>query len=276
MPGTSASDGRERLAGAYSIELSRIRPDPTQPRQDLDTEKQRQLVASIRRLGVLQPIVVRWLETDQVYQILYGERRYQASKELGLPSVPCWIQSPKDEEILLRQIVENWQRADLHPYELADSLMRLRDANNYTQKQLAEETGKPESEISRLLSLERIDPEVQKIAREDVTRTFTKRHLVNVARLKAPEEQREVAQEIQERKLTAIETEEEVSRRIPDAKGRKKRGAPVTHMRYATSEATVTLNFRKRNVSAADILGALDEVRLKIASPAEQQTEGKG
>ena len=62
-----------------------------------------------------EPISVRYLEADDVYQVISGERRFQASKKAGLSEIPCWVQSPKDEEILLRQIVENWQRADLHP-----------------------------------------------------------------------------------------------------------------------------------------------------------------
>lgn len=272
--------GRQRLAGAYTIQLSRIRPDSTQPRRELDTESQRDLAASIKRLGVLQAIAVRYIEADDIYQVISGERRFQACKEAGLSEIPCWVQSPKDEEILLRQIVENWQRADLHPYELADSLARLRDANGYTQKQLAEETGKPESEISRLLSLQRIEPSVQKLARDASGGQFTKRHLVNLARL-GPDAQQKMAHEIKDRKLTALETEEAVTRQLPDATGRRKRGAPTTHLRYATAQATVTLNFRKRNVTATDILAALDEVRMKVAKPGDTSaatavaTEGK-
>ncbi|HVG49197.1 MAG TPA: ParB/RepB/Spo0J family partition protein, partial [Rubellimicrobium sp.] len=104
-----------------------------------DAEALRDLVASITRLGVLQPIAVRYLESEDVDQVISGERRFQASREAGLAEIPCWVQTPKDEEILLRQIVENWQRSDLHPYELADSLARLRDANGYTQRVMAGE-----------------------------------------------------------------------------------------------------------------------------------------
>ena len=263
--------GRQRLAGAFSIELSRIRPDPTQPRREHDSESHRQLAASIRRLGVLQPIAVRFVEPDDIYQVISGERRFQACREIGLIEMPCWIQTPKDEEILLRQIVENWQRADLHPYELADSLIRLRDANGYTQRQLAEETGKPESEISKLLALQKLDPVVQKVAREEAGVPFTKRHLYALTQLKTPEAQREVAEEVKERKLTAVETEKVVAAKRPDARGRKKRGAPVVHLRYATTYATVTLNFRKRDVKATDILAALDEARRKVEEPSRRE-----
>jgi hypothetical protein len=72
---------------------------------------------------------------------------------------------------------------------------------------------------------------------------------------------------VRERGLTAIETEKTIRRRLPDATGRKRGGAPTTHLRYATEQATVTLNFRKRNVTSAEILAALDEVRLKVEKP---------
>ena len=266
--------GRQRLAGAFTIALDRIRPDPTQPRREHDNESHQQLVASIKRLGVLQPIAVRYIEAGDVYQVISGERRYQACRELQLADIPCWVQTPKDEEILLRQIVENWQRADLHPYELADSLIRLRDANGYTQKQLATETGKPESEISKLLALQKIDPEVQKSARSQEDTAFTKRHLYALTQLK-PEKQREVAATVKRQKLTAIETEKVVKATKAEATGHKQRGAPVVHLRYATAHATVTLNFRKWTVLAADILAALDEARSKVATETKEKPAAK-
>jgi ParB family chromosome partitioning protein len=263
-PEPGERDGRQRLDGAFTIELRRIRPDPDQPRRALDSDAQRALVASIRRLGVLQPIAVRYVPAADIYQVISGERRFQACQAAGLPAIPCWIQSPRDEEVLLRQIVENWQRADLNPYELADSLVRLRDANHYTQRDLARETGKPESEISRLLALQRVDPEVQKIAREETAQPFSKRHLYAISQLAEPSQQRAVATAVKERRLTAEQTEREVAARKPTADGARKRGSAWARFRYATTQAAVTLTFRRRKVTPAEILAALDEVRDKI------------
>jgi ParB family chromosome partitioning protein len=116
---TGPLEGRRKLGGAYSIDISRIRPDPIQPRKKLETEAQRELVASVKRLGILQPITVQYIESENLYQIITGERRYHAAKEAGLPEIPCWIQTPKEEDVVLHQIVENWQRLDMHPYDLA-------------------------------------------------------------------------------------------------------------------------------------------------------------
>jgi ParB family transcriptional regulator, chromosome partitioning protein len=175
---SASPEGRHRLVGAFVIDLSRIRPDRAQPRKNLDTEQQRELNASVKRIGILQPITVRFIETENVYQIIAGERRYRAAKEAGFTEIPCWLRTPDEHDILLHQIAENWQRAELHPYDLADALASLRDAYGYSQKELANWTSKPESEISRLLSLLKLNPAVQQAARKDETGSFTKRHLV--------------------------------------------------------------------------------------------------
>jgi ParB family chromosome partitioning protein len=106
-PTTGPLEGRSRLAGAYSIDVSRIQPDPKQPRRRLEAAAQADLVASVRQLGILQPVTVRFLESENIYQIVTGERRYRAAKEAGLTEIPCWIQTPKEEDVLVHQIVEN-------------------------------------------------------------------------------------------------------------------------------------------------------------------------
>lgn len=262
MPG--ALEGRRRLSGAFAIALSRIRPDPTQPRKNLDSAKQRELTASIARLGVLQPISVRYLDAEDVYQVIAGERRFQAAQAAGLAEIPCWVQNPKSEDILLHQIVENWQRADLEPFELAEALSCLRDANGYSQKHLAELTGKPESEISRLLSLLTLDPHVQQETRSDTTGTFTKRHLTAIARL-PQEDHQEAILAVREHHFTAQDTEKFVQERKAQATGLKTRGAPrMQPRRYVTSKAIVTLFFRRKHVTTADILAVLDEIRAQV------------
>ncbi len=200
-------DGRRRLGGAFAIAIDRIRPDPNQPRRQLDTEAQKELNASVKRLGILQPITVRYVETENIYRIITGERRYHAACEAGLAEIPCWVQSPKEDEVLLHQIVENWQRLDMHPYDLADALARLRDANSYSQRDLARETGKSEGEISKLLALLDLDPAVQKIARDDQTGRISRRHLYAIRALPA-ERQLSLLRRAQQEAMTAVDMEQ--------------------------------------------------------------------
>lgn len=266
MPAPPSLDGRRRLHGAFSIALDRVHPDPTQPRRRFDTAAQAELVESIKRLGILQPITVRYIEEDAAYQVITGERRYQAAREAGLAEIPCWLQNPKEQDVLLHQIVENWQRLDMHPYDLADALARLRDANGYSQRELVRETGKSEGEISKIFALLDLDPAVQQLARADETGRITRRHLSAIRTLTA-EEQMSLLRRTQQESLTATEIEAIVTRRNEERGIRKRRTVPVSHHRFQTTEALVTITFRKKEVANDDVLAALDEVRDQLGTP---------
>jgi ParB family chromosome partitioning protein len=261
-----ALDGRRRLAGAYFIDIGRVRPDPTQPRRQLDAQAQQELVNSVRQFGIMQPISVRYQAAQKFYQIISGERRYHAALGAKLTEVPCWIQSPREEEVLVRQVVENWQRRDLSPFELADALAAIRDAHKYSQDDLARLTGKPKSEISRLLALLSLVPEAQQRARQD--QNLSRRQLYAISQLK-PDRQLAFLEDIQRQGLKTEETEELVRREKRPA---HRRGAPVTLRRFQTGGAVVTVSFRKRSVADNDVLAALDEARMQLATPTTQQT----
>lgn len=254
------------MAGAYFIEIGRIHPDPTQPRRQLDSQAQQELTLSVKQFGIMQPIAVRYIESQKIYQIISGERRYQAALRAKLTEIPCWVQSPREEEILVRQIVENWQRSDLSPFELADALASIRDTNKLTQDALAKLTGKPKGEISKLLALLSLAPAVQKRAREDST--FSRRQLYAVSQV-APDRQVEIIKEVERRGLKVVETEELVRR---EKQPSSRRGTPhMTMRRFQTSAAIVTISFRKRSVGDADVVTALDEAREQLTSPANQE-----
>jgi len=262
--GLAPLEGRRRLGGAFLIDIDRIEPDPQQPRKVRDATSQAELDASVKRLGILQPITVRFEDDRNIYRIISGERRYQAAKSADIPEVPCWLQSPSDDKVLVHQIVENWLRAEIHPYDLADALARLRDAAGFTQKRIAKETGKSEGEISKLLSLQQLDPEVQKAARQDTTSRITKSHLYAVTKL-PPEGQRKLIALVQRDGLTTADLEKLVEREHVRPGEPKRRGAPVKHVRFSTSGATVTVTFRKRDVTNSDVATALDEARVQAA-----------
>jgi len=269
QPGRGPIQDLHRLRGAFAIARDRIRPDPYQPRRSLDGEAQKELNDSVKRLGILQPITVRFIDDADIYQVITGERRYHAACEAGLAEIPCWVQSPKEEEVLLHQIVENWQRLDMHPYDLADALARLRDANGYSQKQLARETGKSEGEISKLLALLDLDPEVQKLAREDTTGRISRRHLYAIRSL-PPDQQLSLIRKAQHEGITAADMEQLAAKQVATLRGERRRGAPVSYQRFQTSHARVSFTFRKKAITADDILTAIDEVRLQVCSPMRQ------
>jgi ParB family transcriptional regulator, chromosome partitioning protein len=255
-------EGRRRLGGAFLIDLNRIEPDPDQPRKRFDTAAQRELNASVARLGILQPVTVRFVEGRNVYRIITGQRRFEAAKQANLQQLPCWVQTPKDDEVLLHQIVENWQRADMHPFDLADALARLRDGNGYTQKEIAEQTGKSKGEISKLLSLLSLAPDVQKMARDDLTGGISKRHLYAITRLPV-DDQRELIRKVQREGLTTTELDRLAARKTRARKHANRNGAFGRTFRFVTSAATVIVTFQKRDVTNADIAEALDEARRR-------------
>lgn len=264
LANAKAIEGRSRLQGAFHIALSRIRPDPKQPRKTLDQKAQMELAMSIERHGILQPITVQYLADEDVYQIIAGERRFQAAESLALPSIPCWVRTPKAEEVLVQQVIENWQRVDLHPFDLADTLAQLRDELGYSQKQIAELTGKPDSEISKLLSLLKVRESIQQQYRRDKTGTLSRRHLENIAKLPA-EDQVAFHDRVQQQGLTAKETEELVQETIRPQDGGPKRGAPkATRKRILTPKGTVVLVFRKKQVDTADALELLDLAKEQV------------
>ena len=222
----------------------------------------------MKRLGILQPITVRFLERENRYRIITGERRYHAARAAGLTEMPCWVQSPKEDEVLLHQIVENWQRLDMHPFDLADALARLRDAHGFSQIDLVRETGKSKGEISKLFALLDLDPAVQKIAREDQSGRITRRHLYAIRPLSVDRQIALIAR-VQREDLTADALEQIV--RAESAKADSQHPRPTAHAcrRFKTPHAVVSFSSRRRQITDSDVLAAMDEVRARLEAPSE-------
>jgi len=174
------------------------------------------------------------------------------------------VKAPKAEEVLLEQIVENWQRSDLNPFELADSLAILRDANGYSQHELAKHTGKSEGEISKILSIHSIDPQAQKVARSDTSGRITKTHLYAIARLDAPS-QLDLMQRIQGRNLSAIDVERIVARRLKQRESADSRGPQYARRKFNIHLGTVTFHFRKPQITDDDVLTAIREIEQEVS-----------
>lgn len=260
--------GRRRLVGSFMIDLNRIEPDPDQPRKQLDPDYIEGLAASIAREGILQPISVRYVEDSKMYRIISGHCRHAAAKKAGLTEMPCWLKNPSEEKILLHQIVENWQRSDLNPFELADSLAVLKDSNGYSQQQLAELTGKSKGEISKTLAILELTPDVQAAARSDDSGVITKSHLYAIARME-PEKQAGTVARIAKEKLTVGELERMLERQL-DAAEKKTETRPQFYRRsFRTSEASVTFTFKSNTLDDEDVLRAMLEIKRQLAGHEE-------
>lgn len=147
-------------ADVVRIPVDMIEPNPFQPRMSFDPETLAELTASIRTLGLIQPITVRPLG-DRKYQIISGERRFRACKAAGMDMIPAYIRSASDQSMMEMAIVENIQREDLDPIEVALGYQRLIDECDLTQEQMAARVGKKRASVTNYLRLLKLPAKVQ-------------------------------------------------------------------------------------------------------------------
>lgn len=142
------------------IELSKIQPNPEQPRSVFDEAALDELAVSIKALGVIQPITVRETGNDQ-YMIISGERRYRASVKAGLTQIPAYVKTAADENVVEMALIENIQREDLNAIEIALAYQKLIETYGLTQEQLSERVGKKRTTIANYVRLLKLPAEIQ-------------------------------------------------------------------------------------------------------------------
>jgi len=177
----SATDkNADKVVGSIvELELDTIEMNPFQPRSSFNEESLRELASSIKELGVIQPITVRKLGFNK-FQLVSGERRYRASKLIGLERIPSFIRIANDQESLEMALVENIQRQDLDPIEIALSYQRLIEEIEVTQEQLSDRVGKNRSTIANYLRLLKLDPIIQTGMRDGFISMGHGRALINL------------------------------------------------------------------------------------------------
>ena len=150
------------LAGqTHEIAIAEIETNPFQPRTEFDQEKLHELSSSIEQLGIIQPITVRKLKENK-YQLISGERRLRASKLAGLSKLPAFVRIANDQEMLEMALVENIQRENLNPIEIALSYQRLIEEIKLTQEECGERVGKNRTTVTNFLRLLKLPSEIQK------------------------------------------------------------------------------------------------------------------
>ena len=158
---TSLTPSNESVVGnVVELTLDQIEANPFQPRTNFNQEAIEDLAKSIQALGVIQPITVRKTDSE-TFQLVSGERRLRAAKSVGLSTIPSFIRTADDQESLEMALVENIQREDLDPIEVALSYQRLIDEIELTQEELSERVGKKRSTITNYIRLLRLDPIIQ-------------------------------------------------------------------------------------------------------------------
>ena len=191
------------VGNIIELDIDSIEINPFQPRTNFNEESLQELASSIKELGVIQPITVRKLDFNK-YQLISGERRLRASRLIGLATVPAYIRIANDNESLIMALVENIQRHDLDPIEIALSYQRLIDEIQLTQEQMSDRVGKKRSTIANYLRLLKLDPIIQTGIRDGFISMGHGRAIINIDN---QEVQTDIYQKIVSQNLSVRETE---------------------------------------------------------------------
>ncbi len=264
----SATDkNADKVVGnIIELDLEHIEVNPFQPRSNFNDESIKELATSIRELGVIQPITVRKLGFNE-YQLVSGERRYRASKLLGMETIPAYIRIANDQESLEMALVENIQRQDLDPIEIALSYQRLIDEINLTQEKLSDRVGKKRSTIANYLRLLKLDPIIQTGMRDGFLSMGHGRALVNIDK---KQDQLALYEKIISNNLSVRDTESAVkayhSADTPTETKKTAHSDPAVFVRKGIKELTEALSVK------VDIK-ATDKSKGKITIPFHSQEE---
>jgi ParB family chromosome partitioning protein len=176
---SSVVDG-DTPSGITSLPTLDLKPGKFQPRTRFDDEKLTTLIDSIREKGIIQPLVVRPLDTNLgTYEIIAGERRWRAARTLNLEYVPVVVRDYNDREALEVALIENIQRDDLTPIEESEGYLRLLEEFNYTQEELARSIGKSRSHVANMLRLNQLPDHIKELIQEGKISAGHARTLVN-------------------------------------------------------------------------------------------------
>ena len=240
---TATDTGAEALVGnIMEVPIEDIFPNPDQPRTHFDEKALQELSESIKVLGIIQPITVR--KEGQKYKIISGERRYRASKLAGLKTIPAYIRLVNDQELLEMALVENIQREDLDPIEVALTYQRLLEEIGLTQDSLSQRVGKERSTITNSLRLLRLSPDVQQAVREGVISAGHGRAIISLEDI---DNQQILFKKIINEKLN-VRQAEELAKKLKNPK-------------QAAAPKELLHNLRKAEKSLADALAVKVEIK---------------
>jgi ParB/RepB/Spo0J family partition protein len=223
-------DGPTRSVGVRIVQVDRIEPNPEQPRMVFEQEALDELAASIREHGVLQPILVRPLGPN-TYQIVAGERRWRASRQAGLATIPALIEDIDDDTALEIAIIENLQREDLTPLDEAAMFDRMIHQHGYSIRKLADKLGKDKGYLENRLRLADAPPEIRELVS---LRKDSLSHAYELMKVEDPKKRKRLAAQVARGELTLIKLRDKIE-------GRRSRPAqPIEDADVASVPEAVT------------------------------------
>jgi len=239
------------------VPIDRVDPNPEQPRQVMGDLSE--LMASIAEKGVIEPLVVR--QRGNRYQIVAGERRYQAAVQLGLRELPVVIREVDDNEMVEVALVENIQRKDLGPFEEAEALASLTDRCGYTHADLAKRLGKSRTSITESLSLAEMPTEVRNLCRlADIS---SKSLLLQVVRQQTPQKMVALVEQLTREGQEGPITREQARKVVAKPTFGRPRNY-IFQYRAPTKTFSLRLQFKKSEVDRTEVIAALEGIIAEL------------
>ena len=215
-PPKANSENENEAAVDFMVPISKVEPDREQPRKFFNEDALQELAESIKQYGVFQPLLVQ-MEKDY-YKIIAGERRWRAAKIAGLKEIPVIVKELSDQEIAEIQLIENIQREDLNPIEIAEGYRQLIDKYGFTQDELAEKISKSRTAITNTLRLLKLDERVRQMIVDELISTGHARAILSI---EDSDKQYEFAQKIFDEKMSVRDVEKAIKNMQKDPKVKK-------------------------------------------------------
>lgn len=244
--------------GLLYIPVHLLRPDSHQPRQHFDEDALRDLTASVKEKGVLQPVIARRDPTGDGYILIAGERRWRAAAAAGLKSLPALVR--RAEDALEVALIENLQRENLNAIEEAEALLHLKQVRGFTDAQLAQVIGKSRQSVSESLSLNDLPEAIKEECR--TCGIGSKRQLLSIARAGSPEKVLVLWEAFRRGEITTVRA---IRQRSKPAKGRPRHYS--FSYRPERGEFRLTVTFTRSMATSEEIRDAIEEALLSFSQP---------
>lgn len=248
-------EGESSKEKVIQARIDHLQPNPYQPRQSFPEEKIGELTQSIKTYGLLHPIIVR--RAGRAYQIVAGERRVIACRNLGWKTIPAIVKELSDSAVAAMALIENLQRENLGYLDEAAAYARLIQTFNLTQEVLAQRLGKSQSTIANKMRLLKLPEEVKDLL---VKEQLSERHARALLRLNSAEQQKKMVQEIIQRDLTVSDTEKRIDRLVE----RKEIEKPGMQRKGMVRDMRIFLNTIRQAIKIIEGSGLSPEVEEKV------------
>ena len=215
-PPKANRENENEAAVDFMVPISKVEPDREQPRKFFNEDALQELAESIKQYGVFQPLLVQ--KEKDYYKIIAGERRWRAAKIAGLKEIPVIVKELSDQEIAEIQLIENIQREDLNPIEIAEGYRQLIDKYGFTQDELAEKISKSRTAITNTLRLLKLDERVRQMIVDELISTGHARAILSI---EDSDKQYEFAQKIFDEKMSVRDVEKAIKNMQKDPKVKK-------------------------------------------------------